>query len=394
MRGAGKRAPGWCRGGPTVRAALCLAVGIVFALAGCGSTQPSRAHRLAPAPRPSAPPSMVPGFHLAPIAYDQIADWAIDYHGDALLAFRRSCAKIDGKRSVGNGAIGWQFGAGGHWLAACRAASATASDDLSARRFFERWFVPYLVLSAGSDEGMFTGYYEPILFGSWRRTSRYTYPLYRAPAVTSGLPTRAEIENGALAGRGLELLWVDDPIAAFFLHVQGSGLVQLEDGGIYRVGFAGQNGYSYFPIGRELIRRGEILPEEMSMQAIRLWLQAHPEEARSLMNLNPSYVFFRLGDGDAPIGAQGVALTPGRSLAVDPSFVPFGVPIWLDTTDPAHAQPLRRLVVAQDTGGAIKGPVRGDLFWGTGEDAELRAGLMKQVGRYYLLLPRAAALTS
>jgi membrane-bound lytic murein transglycosylase A len=290
--------------------------------------------------------------------------------------------------------MGWQFGGGGHWLAACRAATTTAGDDLSARRFFERWFVPYLVLSAGSDEGMFTGYYEPILSGAWRRSARYTYPLYRAPALTSGLPSRAEIESGALAGRGLELLWVDDPIAAFFLHIQGSGLVQLEDGGVYRVGFAGQNGYSYFPIGRELIRRGEILPEQMSMQAIRVWLQAHPDEARSLMNLNPSYVFFRLRDGDAPIGAQGVALTPGRSLAVDPSFVPFGVPVWLDTTDPAQPQPLRRLVVAQDTGGAIKGPVRGDLFWGAGEDAELRAGLMKQTGRYYLLLPRAAAVTS
>ena len=337
----------------------------------------------------------MPGFHLAPIAYDQIADWPNDYHGEALLAFRRSCERTDDKRSVGSGTMGWQFGSGGHWLAACRAAATVAGDDRSARRFFEQWFVPYLVLSAGSDEGMFTGYYEPILFGSRRRTVRHTYPLYRAPVSRSRLPTRAEIEDGALAGLGLELLWVDDPIAAFFLHIQGSGLVQLDDGGLYRVGFAGQNGYTYFPIGRELIRRGEILPEQMSMQAIRLWLQAaHPDDARALMNLNPSYVFFRLRGGDAPLGAQGVALTPGRSLAVDPSFVPFGVPIWLDTTDPTYGQPLRRLVVAQDTGGAIKGPVRGDLFWGAGENAELRAGLMKQTGRYYLLLPRAAAVTS
>jgi membrane-bound lytic murein transglycosylase A len=335
----------------------------------------------------------MPGFHLAPISYDQMADWPNDDHTQALLAFRRSCTKIDGKNSAGNGTTGWQFGAGGHWRAACGAAAAVAGDERSARRFFERWFVPYLVLSAGSDEGMFTGYYEPILFGSWRRTARHGYPLYRAPIAGSRLPTRAEIEAGALAGRGLELLWVDDPIAAFFLHIQGSGLVRTDDG-LYRVGFAGQNGYTYFPIGRELIRRGEILPEQMSMQAIRLWLQAHPDEARGLMNLNPSYVFFGLRDGDAPIGAQGVGLTPGRSLAVDPSFVPFGVPIWLDTTDPTDARPLRRLVVAQDTGGAIKGPIRGDLFWGAGHDAELRAGLMKQIGRYYLLLPRSAAVTS
>lgn len=337
---------------------------------------------------------MLPGFHLAPVAFEQIPDWASDSQGEALLAFRRSCEKINGKRSVGSSGIGWQFGAAGHWSAACRAAANVGADPRLARRFFEQWFVPYLVLSAGSDEGMFTGYYEPILSGSLRRTGRYYYPLYRAPASTASLPSRAQIENGALAGRGLELLWVDDPIAAFFLHIQGSGLVQLEDGGVYRVGYAGQNGYTYFPIGRELIRRGEIQPEDMSMQAIRVWLQSHPDEAPAVMNLNPSYVFFRLRDADAPIGAQGVALTPGRSLAVDPSFVPYGVPIWLDTTDPAHLHPLRRLVVAQDTGGAIKGPIRGDLFWGAGEDAELRAGLMKQTGRYYLLLPRAAAVTA
>ena len=394
MRAADKRRLSFCRTGLRLSTTLACVAGIVLTLAGCGSTEPSRSQRLGPAPRPSAPPTVMPGFHLAPIAYDQIADWPVDYHGEALLAFRRSCAKIDGKRSVGNGTMAAQFGSGGNWLATCRAAANVAADDASARNFFERWFAPYLVLSAGSDEGTFTGYYEPILSGSRRRTARYSYPLYRPPTSTGGLPARAQIDNGALAGRGLELVWVDDPIAAFFLHIQGSGLVQLEDGSLYRVGYAGQNGYSYFPIGRELIRRGEIAPEEMSMQAIRLWLQTHPGEAQSLMNLNPSYVFFQLRGGDAPIGAQGVALTPGRSLAVDPSFVPYGVPIWLDTTDPVHDQALRRLVVAQDTGGAIKGPIRGDLFWGAGQDAELRAGMMKQVGRYYLLLPRAVAVTS
>ncbi len=279
----------------------------------------------------------MPGFHLAPIAYDQIADWPNDHQADALVAFRRSCAKIDGKRSVGNGAMGWQFGGGGHWLAACRAAATIAGDDRSARRFFEQWFAPYLVLSAGSDEGMFTGYYEPILFGSWRRTARHTYPLYRAPAAGRGCRAapKSRTEHSPAAAWNSSGSTIRSK--HFSLHIQGSGLVQLEDGSVYRVGFAGQNGYSYFPIGRELIRRGEIPPEQMSMQAIRLWLQAHPDEAPALMNLNPSYVFFRLRDGDAPIGAQGVMLTPGRSLAVDPSFVPYGVPIWLDTTDPVVA---------------------------------------------------------
>lgn len=370
-------------------------IAVLPLIAGCESSPPPRAARpLPPAPVPSAPPTAMPGFHLAPVSFQQLPDWPSDRHAEAISAFRRSCARIDGKKSAGNGAMGGLFGYGGHWQSACRAAGGAGRDDRAAKQFFEQWFQPYLVLSAGSDEGMFTGYYEPILSGSWRRTAVHTYPLYRPPGGGRKLPSRAEIEAGALAGRGLELVWVSDPIAAFFLHIQGSGRVQLDDGTVLRIGYAGQNGHTYFPIGRELIRRGEILPERMSMQAIRGWLDANPEQAPALMNLNPSYVFFRILDGDGPIGAQGVALTPGRSLAVDPSFVPYGVPIWLDTNDPAGGVPLRRLVVAQDTGGAIKGPVRGDVFWGAGDDAELRAGLMKEAGRYYLLLPRAAGLTS
>jgi membrane-bound lytic murein transglycosylase A len=368
---------------------------VILAVTGCETGGPERSQRpLPPAPVPSAPPVAMPGFHLAPVGFGQLPDWQADQQSEALVAFRRSCGRIDGRRSAGNGQMGGLFGYGGHWQSACRAAVGAGRDDRAARRFFEEWFQPYLVLSAGSDEGLFTGYYEPILAGSRRPTAAHAYPLYRPPAGKGRQPSRAEIEAGALAGRGLELVWVDDPIGAFFLHIQGSGRVRLEDGTVLRIGYAGQNGHTYFPIGRELIRRGEILPEQMSMQAIRAWLEANPDEAAAVMNLNPSYVFFRVLDGDGPVGAQGVPLTPGRSLAVDPSFVPYGVPIWLDTSDPGAGQPLRRLVVAQDTGGAIKGPVRGDVFWGAGPDAEHRAGLMKEPGRYYLLLPRAAALTS
>jgi membrane-bound lytic murein transglycosylase A len=204
--------------------------------------------------------------------------------------------------------------------------------------------------------------------------------------------TRQEIDAGRLSGRDLELLWVDDPLDAFFLHIQGSGRVRLADGETVRVGYAGQNGQPYVAIGRLLAERGALRRDEVSLQSIRDWLAAHPAEAAEVLAANPSYVFFRLLEGDGPIGAHGVALTPGRSLAVDPSFVPLGVPVWLDTTDPLdERRPLRRLMMAQDTGGAIRGAIRGDVFWGAGEEAKARAGRMRSRGRYYLLLPRAAA---
>lgn len=371
---------------------------IAASVYGCESTPPQSVHQPVSPAAPVegvAPPVVMGGFQLIPVAYSQLPAWGYDNHAEALKAFRRSCANISGKRAVASSGNGGPFGTSGQWQRACSAAAGARGSDSAARAFFEEWFVPYQVISAGSNEGLFTGYYEPILHGSWRRTDRYYVPLYRPPGAGVRKASRAEIEAGALAGKGLELLWTDDPVGVFFLQIQGSGRVQMEDGSLVRVGYAGNNGFSYFPVGRELIRRGEITPEQMSMQAIRQWLDMHPDQADGLMNMNPSYVFFRVLDGEGPIGAHGVALTPGRSLAVDPSFVPYGVPIWLETTDPVQGgAPLSRLVVAQDTGGAIKGPIRGDVFWGMGDDAELRAGLMKQPGRYYLLLPRAAAAVS
>ncbi|MGH6913128.1 MAG: murein transglycosylase A, partial [Geminicoccales bacterium] len=211
---------------------------------------------------------------------------------------------------------------------------------------------------------------------------------------------RAEIDDGALAGRGLELVWVDDPIDKFFLQIQGSGQVRLDDGRLVRIGYAGQNGQPYRAIGRDLVEIGALTPDEVSLQSIRSWLQAHPEDATTIMDRNRSYVFFQeraeLDPNDGPLGTEGVSLTPGRSLAVDLRYLPLGAPVWLDTTAPwpEGEAPLRRLMVAQDSGGAIKGVVRGDVFWGAGARAEAIAGRMKSQGRYAVLLPRTLAPTS
>jgi len=212
--------------------------------------------------------------------------------------------------------------------------------------------------------------------------------------------SRGEIERGALDGRALELAWVDDPIKKFFLQIQGSGLVRLDDGRLLRVGYADQNGRVYRAIGRDLIEMGELTREEVSLQTIDAWLRANPDRAEEIMDKNPSYVFFQLlGEADeleGPLGAQGVPLQAGRSLAVDRRFIPYGAPIWLETTAPLPdgEQVLRRLMIAQDTGGAIRGGVRGDVFWGAGDLAEFVAGHMNNRGSYYVMLPKAAVPTS
>jgi membrane-bound lytic murein transglycosylase A len=211
---------------------------------------------------------------------------------------------------------------------------------------------------------------------------------------------RDEIERGALDGRALELLWVDDPIDKFFLQIQGSGLVRLADGRLLRVGYADQNGRAYRPIGRDLVEMGELSREEVSLQSIAAWLRANPDRADAVMDKNPSYVFFQLlGDAEAlegPLGAQGVPLLAGRSLAVDRRYIPYGAPVWLETEAPFPdgERSLHRLMIAQDTGGAIKGGVRGDVFRGAGDLAEHVAGHMKSRGSYFLFLPKVALPTS
>jgi membrane-bound lytic murein transglycosylase A len=277
----------------------------------------------------------------------------------------------------------------------CGAAAALPPQDTAAaRRFFETSFTPLSVADYGTSEGLFTGYYEIELNGSRRQRGRYQTPIYRRPAEPgiAARYSRAEIENGALAGRGLELFWIDDPIDAFFLEIQGSGRVRLRNGGTARVGYDGQNGQPYVPVGRLLVERGVIPRSEASMMTIRDWMDQHPEAGAALRRENPSYVFFRELSGDGPIGAEGVVLTAERSLAIDRAFIALGIPIWIEADERfASADPVRQLVIAQDTGGAIKGPVRGDLFWGTGNAAALRAGVMNAHGRYYLLVPRSVA---
>ena len=262
------------------------------------------------------------------------------------------------------------------------------------RDFFERRFRPF---AAGS--GLMTGYYEPELRGAEYPVGAFQVPLHAPPApldVEEPLPDRAAIEAGALAGMGLELAWVDDPVDAFFLHIQGSGRLRLHDGRLLRVGYAGQNGRPYKAIGKLLIDTGAVPRERMSMQAIRAWLAAAgPGEAADTLRHNPSYVFFRvlegLPPGQGPPGALGVPLTPGRSLAVDPAFIPFGAPVFAATRDPLDGAPVRRLLHAQDTGGAIRGPARGDLLWGWGEAAAARAGAMRETAEVFVLVPRELA---
>lgn len=399
----------WLR--PTARSkAAAAALGLTL-LAGCAVAPPVA--------KPPAPPQL----NLTPIAFTGLPGWQADRQDETLAAFRKSCTKLSGlapERSLDNGGSlkAPVFGRAVDWQGPCAAAARVpARDPAAARAFFEAWFIPYLAADNDREVGLFTGYYEVALKASRKKHGPYRHPIHARPKdlVTADLgrfrsdwkgqelngrlqgtslvpyASRNEIVRGALDGKGLELFWAADPVDLFTMHVQGSGRLNLDDGGTVRVGFAGRNGHPYRSIGAELADRGVMPREEVTMPAIRAWLAAHPAEADGLLDSNPSYIFFRTVDGEGPLGAQGVALTPGRSLAVDRRFVSYGVPVWLDSTDPLDpAQPLRRLLIAQDTGGAITGPVRGDVFWGHGPEASQRAGLMKQKGRYFLLLPATA----
>jgi membrane-bound lytic murein transglycosylase A len=367
-------------------------------------------------------PQQAPSFGLRPVSYEQLIGWGADDQREALGAFGRSCAKLDERgaaTAMGRDPI---FGAIADWRAICAdAATAAQGPADQARAFFEDHFSPYLVVDGDNPEGLFTGYYEPLLHGSRHFGGRYTIPIHRPPddlvridlarfnpdlagyAIYGRvqdrefLPyySRADIESGALASRGLELLWVDDPIEKFFLQIQGSGQVLLDDGSLIRIGYASQNGQPYHAIGRDLIETGVLTRDEVTLPAIKAWLETHPGAAPEIMARNRSYIFFEerpeLAPEDGPLGAQGVPLTAGRSLAVDLRYMPLGVPVWLDTTAPwpEGEGPLRRLMVTQDTGGAIKGVVRGDVFWGAGARAEAIAGRMKNPGRYAVLVPKA-----
>jgi len=330
---------------------------------------------------------------LAPVEFSALAGWNEDRVAAALPAFRASCAALAGRpdaEPLDARPQSGDFGRVDEWRPLCAEAAALPPGDAAARHFFETGFAPALAGNNGAPTGLFTGYYEITLNGSRHREGPYQIPIYRRPPDPSRY-SRAEIDDGALAGKGLELLWADNPVDVFFLHIQGSGLVRLRGGGSVRVGYDGQNGRPFVPVGRLLLERGILPRHGVTMAAIREWMTKHPKEGAALRREDPSYVFFREIPGNGPLGAQQVVLTAGRSLAVDRSFIPLGVPIWLDAGERFSSAHYHRLVVAQDTGGAIRGPVRGDLFWGTGAGAGAHAGAMNAHGQYYLLLPRAVA---
>ncbi|MGL4237536.1 murein transglycosylase A [Tabrizicola sp.] len=304
--------------------------------------------------------------------FEALDGWREDDHLQALTTFLGTCDLIDQP----------------DWRPICAVAADVPQDEASARSFFELFFKPVVV---GSPPALFTGYFEPELDGSPVRSGRYQYPIYRRPPeLRDGtvFHSREAIENGAISGRGLELAWLDDPVDVYFLQVQGSGRIRMTDGSVVRVGYAGANGHAYRSIGQEMVRRGTHSMDQVSAPEIASWVRNNPGAGRELLYTNPSYVFFRkigtLNPEDGPIGAMGRSITTLRSVAIDPKFTPLGAPVWIEKDG---RRPIRSLMVAQDTGGAIKGMQRADIFYGTGADAGAAAGTIKDGGRMVLLLP-------
>jgi membrane-bound lytic murein transglycosylase A len=365
-------------------------------------------------------PLEISGSQYAPLAWSEIAGWSRDDHLLAYKAFRISCASIARQRKppADPKALGTSL------REPCRAARALdITDSAKARAFFEQHFLPLQISRLGEDAGFVTGYYEPVIDGSRTQTEIYNVPVYRRPSnlfvrgvnqSAVGLPNkgqvfrkigrrklvpyydRAEIEDGAIAGRGLEICWLKDQTDLLFAQIQGSARVHLEDGSTVRVNYDAHNGYPYIPVGRILIDRGIIPKEEMSMQRIKEWMDQNPDGAKELRRQNRSYVFFRevtLSDKDEAVGAQGVPLTPGRSIAVDKSLHVYGTPFFIEGELPIDSElsktPFRRLMVAQDTGSAITGPARADIYYGAGVDAGRVAGRFRHSMRFVILVPKS-----
>lgn len=302
------------------------------------------------------------------LSFDDLNGWAADDHRAALGVFCKTADRISDP----------------YWQAACHLAP-TSTDP---RGFFELYFTPVLISDGASM--LFTGYFEPELAGSRAADAQYQHPVYALPP-DAGKATRRQIEQDQLFA-GHELVWLADPVDAFFLHVQGSGRVRLPDGSIMRLGFAGKNGWPYTSVGKEMIARGIAPADQLSAGFIQDWVRQNPDAGRELLWLNESYVFFRelteLSEDDGPLGAMKRSVTAGRSIAVDPAFVPLGAPVWIEKQG---VEPINRLMVAQDTGSAIKGAQRADIFFGTGAGAGDQAGRIKDGGRMVTLLPITVA---
>jgi membrane-bound lytic murein transglycosylase A len=330
------------------------------------------------------------------MAMTDLPGWSKDDTAAALDAFVRGCAAIavmPADQSLGGFGFDQQTGGqAGLWQNACAAAKAVApGDDGAAKAFFYAYFVAYQL----TGSARITGYFEPEYPGSKNPAPGYKVPLYAKPAdaALADLP-RSAIDDGALNRQTPVTAYVGDKVDAFMLQIQGSGRILLPNGRILRVGFDGQNGQPYVPIGRIMVADGDIAPNNVSFQTISAWLKAHPDQAPSLMEQNPRYVYLRplgpLPDNLGAPGTLGVPLTAGRSLAVDKADIPLGTPVFLVTTDPVTGAPIDRLTIAQDTGGGIHGAAAADLFFGAGPQAETTAGSMQQQGQLFLLLPRPA----
>jgi membrane-bound lytic murein transglycosylase A len=359
-----------------------------------------------PKPVGIEPDTLPPASQLQAVDWQQLDGWSETDTTRSLDAFLQSCRVLQYKK-------GWQ--------SVCQEAELlTDEPNETVISFFEQRFIPHRVLNKdNTDIGTITGYYVPELNGSRIRTERYKFPIYRVPddLLTIDLSSvYPELENYRLRGRlegnrvvpyytrleldqnidklkGNELLWVEDPVDLFFLHIQGSGSIRFDNGENVMINYGNQNGHPYRSIGKLLIDRGEMTLDQMSMQNIRAWAKKNPDLTASLLGENPSYIFFRElpDDMKMPPGSLGVPLTPEVSIAVDPRTIPLGAPVFLATTWPYNPKPLNRLMIAQDTGGAIKGGVRADFFWGLGYEAGALAGRMKQDGKLWVLLPRPTA---
>ena len=423
--------------------ARLVAVAIVAAVVGgvVGASIAPRFFAPAPQPPPQPSPAEVSPRAGAVTVYtaatvNDLPGWTQDAVQEAMPALKRSCAEFDRRAPdtmIGTDIIARRVQA---WIMACAAVLQAEGDDSQLRAALSQAFTPYRVAVLGvqggppDQQGIFTAYYEADLNGSLTRNGKYQVPIYGVPhnlitvdiknflpgnlPLPNGVPaslsgrlvpgeqgggqikpyyTRAEIDaQGVIAKDADVLAWADDPVAVHILHIQGSGRMLLPDGQVLRLGFAAHNGHAFRGLGAILRRAGVLRAGSLSMISVRDWLRRHPDQAMDLMNRNARYIFFRKLDlsatDDGPLGAQGVSLTPGRSMAVDPRFIPLGAPIWLDTSDPDGA-PMQRLMVAQDVGGAITGPVRGDIFWGYGEDAFQKAGRMRRTGSYMVFVPKA-----
>ena len=370
-------------------------------------------------------PLQISGSQYAPVAWADIAGWREDDHLAAYQAFRTSCKSISAQTGPPADAKALDPKALGISLREpCRAArTAEVTNSAQARAFFEQHFLSLRISRLGEDQGFVTGYYEPVVEGSRTRTDVYTVPVYRRPSnlfvrgynqQSVGLPNkgevfrkigrrklvpyydRAQIEDGAIAGRGLEICWLKSQTDLLFSQIQGSARVRLEDGSTIRINYDAHNGYPYTAVGRILIDRGIIPKEQMSMQRIREWMDQNPDGANELRRQNRSYVFFRevqLSDKDEAVGAQGVPLTPGRSIAVDKGLHVYGTPFFIEGELPIESEqsktPFRRLMVAQDTGSAIVGPARADIYFGAGADAGRVSGRLRNNMRFVILVPKS-----